>query len=88
LNPMQPIPRGKLVNFKPLREGWSDYSLADGTILRIRVVVTKVTRMENPDGSPAFTPTGEPAYFVQSQNVFQVLTPAEYKALMSDEPKE
>ncbi len=77
----QPIPKGRTLGFKPLREEWSDYSLADGTVLRVKVVVSKVTRMHTPDGSPAFAPTGEPAYFLQSVNVVQVLTPVEYSEI-------
>ena len=84
----QPIPKGKIVGFKPLREEWSDYSLSDGTILRVKLVVTKIMRMQNADGSVAFGPTGEPAYFFQNQNAVQVLTPAEYKQLQEEEIKE
>jgi len=84
----QPVPKGKIVNFKPLKEEWSDYSLTDGTILRIKVVVSKVMRLHKPDGSPSFSPTGEPAYYFHSQNVVQVLSPAEYKQMKDEELKE
>lgn len=79
-----PVPKGSIVNFKPLREEWSDYSLSDGTVLRVKIVVTKVMRLQNPDGSSAFGPTGEPAYFFQSQNVVQVLTPKEYEQIQEE----
>jgi hypothetical protein len=78
LSQIQPIPKGKIVDFKPLREDWSDYSLSDGTVLRVKVVISKVTRLQNPDGNFSVSPTGEPIYFFQSQNVVQVVTPAEY----------
>ncbi len=87
MSQVQPAPKGRIVNFKPLREEWSDYSLSDGTVLRVRVVLSKVTRMLNPDSSMAFGPTGEPLYFLQSANVVQVLSPNEYSQLRAEEPK-
>jgi hypothetical protein len=79
------MPKGKLVTFKPLIEEWSAYSLGDGNVLRVKTVLTKVTRLQNADGSIAFGPTGEPLYIVQSQNVVQTLTSSEYKQVRTDD---
>lgn len=83
-----PQPKGKVVAFKPLIERFSYYSLDDGTILGVKPVVVKVYRLQNPDGSPAFAPDGTPAYFYQTQNITQVLTPEEYKAMVSGDIEE
>jgi hypothetical protein len=76
-----PQPKGKLVGFKPLQERFSYYALNDGTVLGMKPVVVKVYRLEGPDGRPAFSPDGTPAYFIASQNILQVLTPDEYESV-------
>jgi len=80
-----PQPKGKLVGFKPLQERFSYYALDDGTVLGIKPAVVKVYRLQNPDGSLAFSPDGTPAYFYQTQNITQVLSPEEYKSLKNDD---
>ncbi len=80
-----PQPKGKLVGFKPLQESFSYYALDDGTVLGIKPAVVKVYRLQNPDGGLAFSPDGTPAYFYQTQNITQVLSPEEYKSLKSDD---
>ena len=40
------------------KEAWSEYRLADGTILRIKPVVISISRMDEtrtPDGQPVYT---------------------------------
>ncbi len=76
-------PKGKLVGFKALQERFSYYSLDDGTVLGIKPAVVKIYRLQNPDNSPAFSPDGTPAYFYQTQNITQILTPDEYKEMGS-----
>jgi len=80
-----PQPKGRVVGFKPLQEAFSYYALDDGTVLGVKPAVVKVTRLLNPDGSPAFAPDGSPAYFYATQNVTQILTPDEYKTMVSRE---
>lgn len=83
-----PQPKGKLVGFKPLEEKFSYYALDDGTVLGIKPAVVKVYRLEGPDGRPAVSPDGTPAYFYQTQNITQVLSPAEYKSMKHDDISE
>lgn len=83
-----PQPKGKLVGFKPLQERFSYYALEDGTVLGIKPAVVKVYRLQNPDGSLAYGPDGAPAYFYQTQNITQVLTPDEYKSFKDDDMKQ
>lgn len=76
-----PQPKGKLVGFKPLQETFSYYALDDGTVIGIKPAVVKVYRLQNSDNSPAFSPDGTPAYFYQTQNITQVLSPDEYRSM-------
>lgn len=80
-----PQPKGKLVGFKPLQERFSYYALDDGTVLGIKPAMVKVYRLQNPDGSLAMSPDGTPAYFYQTQNITQVLSPDEYRSLKGDD---
>ena len=78
---MQNIKRGKIVGFKPLLEQWNYYALDDGTVLGVKVVVSKITKALGPEGEPLTTPTGEAVYSYNTTNVSQVLTPEEYKEI-------
>ncbi len=80
-----PQPKGKLVGFKPLQERFNYYALDDGTMLGIKPSVVKVYRLQNPDGSLAMSPDGTPAYFYQTQNITQVLSPDEYRSLKGND---
>lgn len=73
------------MGFKPLQERFSYYALDDGTVLGVKPAVVKVYRLQNPDGSLASSPDGAPAYFYQTQNITQVLSPDEYKSMKSDD---
>lgn len=73
------------MGFKPLQERFSYYALDDGTVLGVKPAVVKVYRLQNPDGSLVSTPDGAPAYFYQTQNITQVLSPDEYKSMKSDD---
>lgn len=81
-------PKGKLVGFKPLQEEFCYYSLDDGTVLGVKPVMVKIFRLLGSDGRPANGPDGAPAYFYQTQNVTQVLSPDEYKVMTSRNLKE
>ena len=54
---------GTLVDFETVREEYNSYKLSDGSTIRMKTVVTNIIRTEE------FTPTGEPVYIVNSQNV-------------------
>ncbi|NWG08795.1 MAG: hypothetical protein HXX80_00520 [Nitrososphaerales archaeon] len=70
------IPKGKAIGFKPLMEEWSHYSLDDGNILGVRIIVSKVMKTDQLDA------TGLPIYVFQSTNVVQVLTQDEYRDIV------
>jgi hypothetical protein len=55
-------------------EYWNQYLLDDGSIVKMKLVVTKVLRIEN-----KFDAEGNPVYLVQSTNVMSVGSPANLK---------
>jgi hypothetical protein len=64
---------GTLVDFETTREEYNSYRLSDGAVIRMKTVVTNIIRTEE------FTPTGEPVYIVNSQNVLVADVPDELK---------
>lgn len=63
----QDIMEGEDVDFQEETEHWNVYKLADGTTLKVRIIVTGVKRLKK------FRPDGEPIYIIQSQNVVRAL---------------
>ena len=73
----QPPPNAKAIGFKPLSEEWSYYSVDDGYVLGVKLVLAKVMKSTQTD------PTGMPIYALQHQPVIQVLTQEDYKNITS-----
>ena len=65
---------GEVVGFRANSENWNDYLLDDGTVLRMKLVVTEVVRVEG-----QYDASGNPAYLVQSTNVVAVDSPDNLK---------
>ena len=57
----------KRVGFKPLEEVWNVYQLEDGTILKIRLILSEVFQLTDHDPM-----TGMPQLLVKSTNVIAV----------------
>lgn len=55
------------VEFSPLAEPWSQYQLADGTVVKIKLVVSEILQLGIKD--PV---TGQPQYLIKSSNVASV----------------
>jgi hypothetical protein len=72
---MASAPPGKLVGFKAIDEPWTLIRLDDGNYLRIKLVPTKVLKLEMPN------PDGTPAYLLQSGNVMTLLTASELQKM-------
>ena len=53
-------------------EHWNEYLLDDGTVLRIKLVVTNVVRIDD-----EYNMKGEPIYMIDSSNVVSVSVPEE-----------
>lgn len=55
---------GEPVDFLIRKEDFNEYQLTDGKILKIKMVVTRIIRLEEERA-----PDGNPIYLIQSQNV-------------------
>ncbi|HXZ45063.1 MAG TPA: hypothetical protein VEH53_09550 [archaeon] len=59
------------MEYEPLRESWNEYRVADGSLLRLKVVVSKIQRLEKRNDQ------GEPIYLITSTNVVSTTVPPE-----------
>ncbi len=67
---ISPVPnpdRGSInaqnLNYKTTREDWNIYELEDGTILRAKLLATRISRVLAEDGKTiCYAPNGEPLY--------------------------
>ena len=64
----------EIIPFRGDVEHWNEYLLDDGTVVRMKAVVTEIVRV---DGH--YDPEGNPAYIVFSANVTHVDAPDELK---------
>lgn len=55
---------GTPVEFLTRNEDFNEYQLTDGTILKIKMVVTRIIKLDEEKA-----PDGKPIYLIQSQNV-------------------
>jgi hypothetical protein len=60
------------MSFKPRKEDWNEYECEDGTIIKVKVIVTEIYRLEEMD--PA---TGKHNWLVKSNNVIATVEPSE-----------
>lgn len=60
-------PAASEVEVLEAREAWSEYRLADGTVLRVKPIMIAVTRMDGAEAS-----NGEPVYNMKSTLVTDV----------------
>jgi len=70
--------RGKMVEgvdvrYEQVKEDWNEYKLEDGTILKIKTVLSRVVRTEEYDQN------GEPIYFFNTSTVGATIVPDELK---------
>jgi hypothetical protein len=68
-------PKGVLIDFKAIDEAWSLYRLEDGNYIRVKTIMVKCTKADQPN------PDGSPGYFIQGQNVVVLLTADEVQKL-------
>jgi hypothetical protein len=64
---------GVEVDIKSSVEHWNEYTLSDGTKLKVKIVLTRVVRTEK------FKPDGEPVYFFEVANVGAATVPNKLK---------
>lgn len=57
-------------------------------MIGVKVSVTKVMKVLNPDGSQVKDAAGNPSFWFQSTNVVRVLTEEEYNVVKKESPLE
>lgn len=62
------------IDINQTNEYWNQYLLDDGTVIKMKLVATKVFRVEN-----KYDNEGNPLYFVQSTNIVSVNAPDSLK---------
>lgn len=60
---------GEELDFEPLKESWNEYRCEDGSYVKLKVVVSKIVRLEKTN------PQGEPVYQIMSTNVVAATPP-------------
>ena len=60
---------GEEVDFEPLKESWNEYRCEDGSYVKLKVVVSRIIRLEKKN------PQGEPIYQILSTNVVAATPP-------------
>ncbi|MBI2831202.1 MAG: hypothetical protein HYX79_02990 [Chloroflexi bacterium] len=58
------------VDFQIRKEDWNEYQLMDGSIIKMKLVVSAILRAEG-----EYDNEGNPVYIVRSQNVMAVKAP-------------
>ena len=53
------------MDFTIRNEEWNEYSLSDGTRVRLRTYAVRIFRVLDDDGNPSYTAEGEPELFVR-----------------------
>jgi len=62
------LPEGEEVDFENEKEEWNTYKLADGSTLKVKLVLINVVR-----SCDKFDSLGNPLYGITSQNIVKVL---------------
>ena len=64
---------GEAVEFEATTEPWSQFKLADGSVVKVKSVLLSVVRLDE------FTPQGDPVYQFQMQQIVGVVVPDSLK---------
>ncbi|MCW4048689.1 MAG: hypothetical protein NWE89_03025 [Candidatus Bathyarchaeota archaeon] len=69
------LKNAKEIDFSDEKEYWNEYNLADGTKLKVKLVLRGVKRLTR------YEPDGTPIYVINSMNVVRAIdVPSELKA--------
>ena len=58
------------IGFRSSGENWNEYLADDGSVIRMKLVVTEILRLDG-----RYDDDGNPQYFIKSTNVVAVSTP-------------
>ena len=75
----QDVP-GEDLEFEAEKESFNEYRLSDGTTLRMKLVITRVARLDK------YKDDGEPIYIMQSQNVVATDVPQHLRKGTKESP--
>jgi hypothetical protein len=64
----------EVIEFETERESWNSYVLHDGTQLKLKAVVSEISRVDG-----AYGPNGDPLYLVQASNIVVTNAPDKLK---------
>ena len=62
------LPQGTALDFETKKEDWNEYRLSDGTLLKVKLVLTGVVRLNG-----QFDPAGNPVYAIANLNAVRVI---------------
>ncbi len=62
------------LTFNPSVENWAEVMVEDGTVIRLKLVVTGILKIDD-----AYDDEGNPVYRVKSQNIMAVSAPEELR---------
>ena len=62
------------VRFKSNHEEWNEYTIDDGSVLRMKTIISEVLRLTD-----EYDPEGNPVYIVKSANMLAVKSPDHLK---------
>jgi hypothetical protein len=74
VGPRGPEKDAELVDVQQASEQWSQYLLADGSVIRLKPVVLEVWHILD-----EYDADGNPSYVVKSRNVMNVMAPDELR---------
>ena len=74
VKPNEPPKEAELVDVTTSSEPWSNYLLADGTTVRMKVVLSEVWRLID-----EYDKDGNPMYVLQSAGIMSIQSPDELK---------
>ena len=72
--PRQPPRDAELMEIEETKENWSEYRLADGSIIRVKQVAMEIWRVDD-----MYDPEGNPQYVVKSAGIMSVTAPETLK---------
>jgi len=62
------------IDFNTRREDWNEYQLVDGTVIKLKILVVNIMRLEG-----RYDNDGNPVYQVKSSNMLFVKSPEELR---------
>ena len=65
---------GELIDIENMKETWSEYTLKDGTLLKVKPIIMEIRRLKSHHAT-----NGDPVYFVKSTVITDTVVSANLK---------